>query len=41
MKNSLEFSTTILRVAGPGVDLIVARRNTVTAEDLEPVGRGR
>lgn len=30
-----------LRIAGPGVDLIVARFATVTAADLEPATRCR
>lgn len=30
-----------LRIAGPGVDLIVARFATVTAADLEPATRSR
>ena len=30
-----------LRIAGPGVDLIVARFATVTASDLEPATRCR
>lgn len=30
-----------LRIAGPGVDLLVARHTAITAVDLEPITRRR
>jgi hypothetical protein len=30
-----------LRIAGPGVDILIARFATVTADDLEPATRSR